>query len=81
MPALIFPQVLICGLFVPLSKLPDILERIAYFLPLTYAVDALNRVAVETELSSEAWRDIWVVLGFVVAALVLGAITLRRKTA
>ena len=81
MPALIFPQVIICGLFVPLSKLPDILERIAYFLPLTYAVDALNRVAVEADLSSEAWRDVWVVLGFVVAALVLGAVTLRRKTA
>lgn len=81
MPALIFPQVIICGLFVPLSRLPDILERIAYFLPLTYAVDALNRVAVEADLSSEAWRDAWVVLGFVVAALVLGALTLRRKTA
>ncbi len=80
MPALIFPQVIICGLFVPLSKLPDILERIAYFLPLTYAVDALNRVTVETDLSSEAWRDVWVVLGFVVAALILGAVTLRRKT-
>lgn len=81
MPALIFPQVIICGLFVPLSKLPDILERIAYFLPLTYAVDALNRVAVEADLSSDAWRDAWIVLGFVVAALVLGAVTLRRKTA
>ena len=81
MPALIVPQVIICGLFVPLSKLPDILERIAYFLPLTYAVDALNRVAVEADLSSDAWRDAWIVLGFVVAALVLGAVTLRRKTA
>lgn len=81
MPALIFPQVIVCGLFIPLSQLPDILERIAYFLPLTYAVDALNRVVDEVDLSGEMWRDVWVVLGFVVAALVIGAVTLRRKTA
>ncbi len=81
MPALILPQVVICGLLVPLEKLPDLLEKIAYFLPLTYAIDALNRVSVETTLGSEAWRDVWVVGAFVAAALALGALTLRRKTA
>ena len=30
-PALIFPQVIICGLFVPLAALPDVLEKVAYF--------------------------------------------------
>ena len=81
MPALILPQVVICGLLVPLEKLPDLLEKIAYFMPLTYAIDALNRVSVETTLGSEAWRDVWVVGAFVAAALALGALTLRRKTA
>ena len=81
MPALILPQVVICGLLVPLEKLPDLLEKIAYFLPLTYAIDALNRVSVDTTLGSEAWRDVWVVGAFVAAALALGALTLRRKTA
>ena len=81
MPALILPQVVICGLLVPLEKLPDLLEKIAFFLPVTYAIDALNRVSVETTLGSEAWRDVWVVGAFVAAALALGALTLRRKTA
>lgn len=81
MPALIFPQVIICGLFIPLNQLPDILERVAYFLPLTYAVDALNRVTTESSLSGEAWRDVWVVLAFVVAALFVGVVTLRRRAA
>lgn len=80
MPALIFPQVIICGLFVPLEKLPEVLESIAYWLPLTYAVDALNRVVTETDLSWEAWRDVWMICGFVVGALVLGALTLRRSS-
>jgi ABC-2 type transport system permease protein len=79
MPAFVLPQILICGLLVPLDKLPDALEMIAYALPLTYAVDALNRVAVETDLSYEAWRNVVVVGCFVAAALVLGALTLRRR--
>lgn len=80
MPALIFPQFLVCGLLVPLDKMPDILEKIAYWLPLTYAVDALNRVTREVNLSGEAWRDVWVVLSFVAVALVVGSLTLRRQT-
>jgi ABC-2 type transport system permease protein len=80
MPAFILPQVVVCGLLVPLAQLPDILETIAYWLPLTYAVDALNRVVTEASLSAEAWRDVWVVVAFVVASIFLGALTLRRKT-
>lgn len=80
MPALIFPQFLVCGLLLPLDQMPDLLEKIAYWLPLTYAVDALNRVSVETDLSSEAWRDIWMVLAFVVGTVILGSLTLRRRT-
>jgi ABC-2 type transport system permease protein len=79
MPAFVLPQLLVCGLFVPLDRMPDLLESIAYFLPLTYAVDALNRVVTEVAMSSDAWRDVWVVAGFIVAAVALGALTLRRK--
>lgn len=81
MPALILPQVLVCGLLVPLDQLPALLEKIAYWLPLTYAVDALNRVVTEASLSTEAWRDVWVVAGFALAALLCGALTLRRRNA
>lgn len=80
MPALIFPQVLIGGLLMPLSQMPDILEKIAYFLPLTYAIDALNSIVHHTDITNDAWRDLWVVAAFAVGALLLGALTLRRKT-
>jgi len=80
MPAFILPQVLIGGLFVPLAQMPDLLEKIAYCLPLTYAIDALNDVVIHTTISNDAWRDIVVVATFTVAALVLGAVTLRRRT-
>lgn len=80
MPAFVLPQVLIGGLFVPIEKMPDLLESIAYFLPLTYAIDALNEVARHTDITSEAWRDLWVVISCVVVAVLLGALTLRRRT-
>lgn len=80
MPAFVLPQFLIGGLLLPLSQMPDLLEKIAYALPLTYAIDALNRVVSEEALSSEAWRDLWVVLGCVLAAVLLGALTLRRRS-
>lgn len=80
MPAFIFPQFLVCGLLLPLDQMPNVLESIAYYLPLTYAVDALQRVVVETNLSQEAWRDVVVVLGFIFMAIIFGAVTLRRRS-
>jgi ABC-2 type transport system permease protein len=80
MPAFIFPQLLVGGLLVPLNQMPDLLEKIAYCLPLTYALDALGSIASNADLTSDTWRDLWVVLGFMVVAILLGALTLRRKT-
>ena len=80
MPAFIFPQLLVGGLLVPLAQMPDLLEKVAYCLPLTYALDALGSIAVHTDLTNDAWRDLGVVLGCTVVAIILGALTLRRKT-
>lgn len=79
MPAFIFPQVLICGLFVPLEHLPDILETVAYLLPLTYAVDALNLATQHSDITATMWWDFWVVSGFIVVALAVASLTLRRQ--
>lgn len=80
MPALILPQALIGGLFMPLAQMPDLLEKIAYFLPLTYAIDALNSIVKHTDITHDAWRDLAVVAAFTLGALLLGALTLRRQS-
>jgi ABC-2 type transport system permease protein len=80
MPALVIPQLLLCGLFVPRDALPRTLEVISDVLPLSYAVDAMQQVATSTA-TGEAWRDILVVAAYVVAGLALGALTLRRQSA
>ena len=80
MPALVIPQLLVCGLFGDRSMLPTALQLVGDVLPLTYAVDAMHLLQSGTELTGAFWRDIAVVAGFIVAMLVAGAATLRRRT-
>jgi ABC-2 type transport system permease protein len=79
MPAVVLPQLLLCGLFVPREAMPDVLEAISNVLPLSYAVDAMETLTTSEEVA-DVWGDLGIVLGFVVAGLALGAATLRRRT-
>ncbi|MFL6105442.1 MAG: ABC transporter permease [Marmoricola sp.] len=79
MPLLVIPQILLCGLFVRRDDLPDVLRQVSDVLPLSYAVDAMRSVAGSTDPA--VGGDLAVIAGFAVAALVLGALTLRRRTA
>jgi ABC-2 type transport system permease protein len=81
MPALIFPQLLLCGLFVDRDAMAPLLEALSWALPLTYAYDALARATDPAALGSEVLLDALVIAGAGVAALALGALTLRRRTA
>jgi ABC-2 type transport system permease protein len=80
MPAFVFPQLLLCGLFVPRDEMAPLLDWISYALPLTYAFDALQRVTVDGSLGSAGAVDVAVTVGATLAALALGAATLRRRT-
>jgi ABC-2 type transport system permease protein len=79
MPAIVVPQILLCGLFVPRPALPDVLEAISNVLPLSYAVDAMQTITRSVD-TAEAWSDLGIVAAFAVAGLALGAATLRRRT-
>lgn len=80
LPAFILPQFLLCGLLVPLTQLPHILHIAARGLPLTYAVEAMAHVSQNAQVGHVVYRDICVIVGFVIAALSLGALTLRRRS-
>jgi ABC-2 type transport system permease protein len=81
MPAIVLPQVLLCGLFVARDSLPSVLEAASEVLPLSYAVEAMQQVQTNSELSSTLYTDLLVIALFVVAALGLGSATLKRRTA
>ncbi|WP_110207850.1 ABC transporter permease [Nocardioides daejeonensis] len=79
MPAVVIPQILLCGLFVPRAALPDVLGAVSDVLPLSYAMDAMSTL-VRTSDTAEVWSDLAAVLAFTMAGLLLGAATLRRRT-
>ena len=79
MPLFVIPQILLCGLFVPRDSLPGVLHGVSDVLPLSYATDAMQNL-VSQEATGEVWADLAVVAAFAVAALGLGAATLRRRT-
>ncbi len=79
MPAFVLPQLFVAGLFVPREAMPEALQTISDVLPFTYAYDALVKVATD-DVGGRLWLDIGVVLGCIALALVLGALTLRRRT-
>jgi ABC-2 type transport system permease protein len=79
MPALVLPQILLCGLFVARGSMATWLRWVSDALPLTYAYDALAHTASDT-LDARFAADVAVVCGCVLLALALGAATLRRRT-
>jgi ABC-2 type transport system permease protein len=81
LPAFVLPQLLLCGLIAPRDQMAPVLEAISAALPMTYAVDGMSELAHTSSLSGDLLIDLLVVVGSAVAALALGAATLRRRTA
>jgi ABC-2 type transport system permease protein len=80
MPAVVLPQFFLCGLLVARDGLPTVLGWLSRVMPLSYAVDAMHAVSTDPAPGAEVARSLAVVTGFVVAALVLGSLTLSRRT-
>ncbi|WP_037607356.1 ABC transporter permease [Streptacidiphilus rugosus] len=81
MPAFLLPQLLLCGLFAPRESMANWLHWISDVLPLSYAVDAMNKLTTESGFGASVAVDLLVVLGCALLSLALGAATLRRRTA
>jgi ABC-2 type transport system permease protein len=80
MPVVIVPQLLLCGIIVPRGLLPEWLQWISNAMPASYALEALQQVGANADLTGTAARDIGVVVAFAIVALCLAAATLRRRT-
>jgi ABC-2 type transport system permease protein len=80
MPAVVFPQLLLCGLVTPRASMDAVLRTVSDVLPLTYAIDAMQRLTRSTGLNHAIAVDLLVVGLAAIAALVLGAATLRRRS-
>ncbi len=79
MPLLVFPQIILGGLFMPRDQMPGALQAISDWLPLSYAIDAVTAVTAGDD-GWTLWGPLLIVAAVTVGALVLASLTLRRRT-
>ena len=80
LPAFVFPQLLVCGIFAPRGSMAQPLQWLADILPLTYAVDGVTHAAASTGWSGVILGDLAIVAACIPVSLALGALTLPRRT-
>jgi len=79
MPVILFPQLILGGLIMPRDQMPAVLEAISRVLPLTYGMEALQTIAAGGGFA-DVRGAVGLVVLFIVGALLLGILTLRRRT-
>ena len=79
MPLIVFPQIILGGLFMPRDQMPEALYQISKVLPLSYAIDTINAVTAGDE-GWDVFGPLLIVVAFAIGALILASLTLRRRT-
>jgi ABC-2 type transport system permease protein len=80
MPAFIFPQLIVGGLLMPRDQMPAALEGISRVMPLTYGIQAMRDLMATRGDTAQIWSSVALIAVFIVAAIVLASLTLRRRT-
>ena len=80
MPVVVIPQLLLGGLIAPRDTMAPVLEWISTVMPLTWAIDAFSQSVTTSGLNGAMWRDLAILIGFVVASVAGASLTLRRRT-
>jgi ABC-2 type transport system permease protein len=81
MPALVFPQILLGGIFIPRSQMPDVLRSISDWLPLSHSIEALQKVTAVSNATGTVFTEVGIVALWAVGFVIVGSLTLRRQTA
>ena len=80
-PLVIVPQMFLCGVLWPVSQMPDYLQWIAKFLPLTYGVDGIRALMLNGKNLLDIGKEVGVLAAFAVGLLILAALSFRRSAA
>jgi ABC-2 type transport system permease protein len=79
-PLIILPQMFLCGLLWPVEQMPDYLQWISKFLPLTYGVEGIRKLMLEGHGLTAVGKEIGVLAAYAVGLLGLASLTLKRGT-
>jgi ABC-2 type transport system permease protein len=80
LPAVVLPQLLLCGLFGDRDAMARPLQWLSDVFPLTYAVQGMQRVCASADVTGLLLRDLAVIAGCTVLFIALGAATLPRRS-
>lgn len=78
MMTLMFPMMFLSGVFFPIQQMPDFMQTIAHFLPLTYASDALRKVMVLGAGVPQISTELAILFGFGVVMIAIALPVFRR---
>ena len=76
-PLIVMPAFLLSGVFWPLEATPAWLRPASYFIPTTYAVEALRSVMLRGWGLDKIWLQLVALIVFAVVFLIAGAVSLR----
>ncbi len=79
MPLILFPSILLAGVFWPIEAVPDLLRPVSNFIPLTYAVEGCRSIMIRGWGIGEVWPEVTVLICFAAAMLLLSTYGLRRR--
>ena len=82
-PLVLLPQLLLSGILIPISALPDLLRPLAWLMPLTYVNEASRAVMVKGAPLTDpiVLRDLGALVVLAVALALLASRTIRREVA
>jgi ABC-2 type transport system permease protein len=79
LPIILFPSILLSGVFWPIEAVPTLLRPISNFIPLTYAVDGMRSVMIRGWGIGDIWFQFGVLIIFAGVMLVLSTYGLKRR--
>ncbi len=79
LPLILFPSILLSGVFWPLEAVPLFIRPLSYFIPLTYAVEGLRSVMIRGWSIDGIWLQLLVLVSFAVVMLLLSTWALKRR--
>lgn len=79
MPVIVFPQMALGGVFMPRDQMPGILSAVSDWLPLSYSIEGVQNVTAGVG-GWDVARPMLILVGVTILALLLGALTLSRRT-
>lgn len=78
-PLILFPSILLAGLFWPIESIPSYLQPLSYVIPLRYGIDAERSIMLRGWGLGEIWVNIVILVLFALLTLSASILLLKRK--